>query len=117
MCHERPALSSRSNSVGTYDTGEGRYGPYPDRSGMQLGSGTYLAVTGSNHGESMRLSHPQPGPRPCVPALGFSPRKPSVVAEARMRCPPQDGVARNSKVRSEMAKESASVAMLGSSPG
>src|SRR2546425_8866488 len=97
--------------VGTYCTGEGRYGPRPRASGMH--DGTAMNGPPCDHSASLKLSHPQPGPFPNWDGVGLSPWKPSMVAAARAMCPVHVGVARNSNVRSEMTKDRASAAALG----
>src|SRR3954452_1992410 len=101
--------------VGTYWTSEGRYGPFPSRSGTHDGWKDDLPPSGGCHSSSFRLSQPQP--RPAVPVnldgSGLLPRNPSSVAEASTMCPAHDGVSANSNVRSEMTNLRASVARFG----
>src|SRR5207302_9745446 len=99
-------------------TGEARYGPAPFLSGMQLGTLMRGSLGFACHGASFKLSQPPPGPTfPPVPCLGLSPQKPSRVAAASSRCPPQVDDRFNSKVRSEMTYRRARAAMLGMAVG
>src|SRR5438094_3317470 len=100
--------------VGTYLTGDGRYGPAPVRSGTHAGT-DMNDPWGFSHSASRWLSPPHPGPTWAVPGgrEGLFPVKPSRVAEARTMCPTHDGVERNSNVRSEIANDLASAEMLG----
>src|SRR2546423_2180308 len=101
--------------VGTYCTGDGRYGPSPFSSGTQAGSCTNFPFAGSHQPASRKLSHPQPGP--CFDdhfdRCGLLPRNPSSVAAAMTRCPPHEGVFDNSNVRSLIANALASAARFG----
>src|SRR5215470_2897349 len=69
---------------------------------------------GESHGVTLLLSHPHPG-RDAMPGagVGLSPRKPSSVAAAAYRCPPQDGESIIENVLSEMANFVARFVMLG----
>src|SRR5438128_660319 len=99
--------------VGTYDTGDFRYGPLPCRSGMQDGTSVGLDLGLRSHSASSLLSHPHPGPLPSWPLRGLFPKKPSSVPETISRCDPQVAVRSIWKVRSESANCLASAARLG----
>src|SRR5215831_10264638 len=92
----RPAASSRSMSVGTHCTGEGRYGPEPSGAGMQDGSRIGEPPPGGTQNASLPLSQPQPGP---AAPFGLSPVNPSKRPATRLRCEPQLGTAPSSNVR------------------
>src|SRR5262245_61856671 len=113
MRHDSPASSSRSKIVGTWATGDGRYGPVPSAFGTH--DGTRMYFDPFHHWASRKLLQPHPGPRceVCFDGLGLSPWKPSIVADPRTMCPLHEGVARNSNVRSEIVKFSASAARFG----
>src|SRR5438874_1956384 len=109
------ASSSRSKIVGTYSTGDVRYGPAPDMLGTQAGTRSTGLPGPALHRASRWLSHPQPGPMVfgVVVVSGLSPMNPSRSAEAITMCPTHDGVERNSNVRSETLKAVARAVMFG----
>src|SRR5438132_654367 len=99
MCHDRPAASSESMIVGTYSTGEGRYGPLPCLSGTHAGTWIGTLVADPPHVVSLALSQPSPLPRPSA-LLGSSPMKPSMVAATSSRCDPHEPLIAVSNVMS-----------------
>src|SRR5207248_7478159 len=114
----RPPDSRRSMIVGTYRTGDARYGPRPCLSGTQ--DGTRIVpdpcVFGSFHVASDCES--QPHPKNCPkPAGGLSPVKPSRFADTSSRCAPQEEGVYSWNVRSETANVSASFASVGMRSG
>src|SRR5438552_13707697 len=77
--------------------------------------GISLVLVRPRHWVTVPLSQPHPGPGLLPPggAKDLSPMKCWIVAEPRIRWPPHEGVAWNSKVRSDTAKSSASWLMFG----
>src|SRR5215471_17640632 len=78
----------------------------PRWSGMHDGTFLFVPVFPErNHCDVLPDTQPHPTSPPgsCLRRFGLSPRKCSMVAEPSTMCPAHDGVARNSKVRSEIA--------------
>src|SRR3954447_13501800 len=85
--------------VGTYSTGDGRYGPVPSFFGMHAGTQATSLIGEARHGASRKLSHPQPGPLGCSGvASGLLPVNPSSCPATSSMCEPHVGTASVSKV-------------------
>src|SRR6187399_2493567 len=104
--------------VGTQETGEARNGPLPSGLGTQEGTDCTGSVGRACHKATLLLSQPHPfdAVTPLV-GCGLSPTKPSRVAAASSRWPPQEGTGSSEKVRSDSPKRRASLARLGMSVG